>query len=64
MSEVVAHMAEVIDIRVHTPDGEHFVIDPIARIEELEAELAEALRQVAHYRTVVRLMVEKFGGRT
>lgn len=58
MSEVVAHLAEVIEI--HTPDGEHFRVDLHERIRELEEQLEEALRQVAHYKSVVKLMCEKF----
>lgn len=62
MSEVVAHMAEVVELNVHTADGETIRVDLVARVAELEAALEAALRDVAHYRTVVRLLVEKFAG--
>lgn len=59
-AEVVGHMAEVVELVTHTPDGETFRVSLVERVAELEAELERALRDVEHYKTVVRLLCHKF----
>lgn len=50
----------VVELVRHTPDGEHIHVDPWARIDELELELAQAIRDRDHYIGVVRLLCHKF----
>lgn len=61
-AEVLAHVDNVVELVVHTPDGESIRVDPWARIAELEAELERARRDVAHYVSVVKLLCERFAG--
>ena len=47
------------EITVQTPAGEVIKLDPLARLKECEERLEQALKDVAHYQTVTKLLSEK-----